>query len=140
MTENTPQPRTTWRGVIAVEDRVSVDGRLVERGGLQWSKLPLPLANSEGLIVGWVDTITRDGDLLRATGRLGVEGEELPDEALDAIVEGLPLAAFVQALEVRAGTIGIARLKSGHVHYVNVITDGTEPAWPETVIDGLRAS
>lgn len=140
MSDPQPQVYATWRGVIAVEDRVSVDGRLVERGGLSWAALPLPLANSDGLIVGWVDTITRDGDMLRATGRLGVVDSPLDPEVYAAITVGLPLAAFVQALQVRAGTIGVARLTSGLIHYVNVITDGSDSAWPETMIDGLRAS
>lgn len=135
------QPRT-WRGVIAVEDRPSIDGRILERGSLSWEALPLPLATPQGddmLIIGWVDSITRDGDLLRATGRIG-DVEKVGAEILEAIKVGTPLIPFVVPEEIRQGTVGgIQRLTKGRVYYAYVLTDGTESAWPETIIDGVRA-
>lgn len=141
MSDTAEQPSTarTWRGVIAVEDRPSVDGRFVERGALTWGDLPLALANAEGIVVGWVDTITRDGDLLRATGRLG-DVENVAPEVLAEVTVDMHLAAFVAPLEIRQGTTaGIARLTAGRILYVNALTDGTESAWPETIVDGIRS-
>lgn len=61
-----------WRGVLAIEDEETGDGRLIVAGALEWGTLPLPLAFLDGeqhgdvvdgaVQVGVIETITRDGN------------------------------------------------------------------------------
>lgn len=67
-----------WRAVLAPEGVVSGDGRKFSPGSLTWRDLPLPLSwqkqsamgHDGSVVVGHIDTITRNGDLVEATGFL----------------------------------------------------------------------
>lgn len=58
-----------WTGTIAVLDEVSVDGRLLLEEALSW-ETPISLLGASNFVeeIGAVDSITRDGNLLRAEG------------------------------------------------------------------------
>lgn len=74
---------TAWAGVLAVEGEWTGDGRMFAPGSLEWADLPLPLkwqpAESEGhtgaVIVGRIDSIVRDGKLIRGTGIMDDDGQ-----------------------------------------------------------------
>jgi hypothetical protein len=74
---------TAWAGVLAVEGEWTGDGRMFAPGSLEWADLPLPLkwqpAESEGhtgaVIVGRIDTIVRDGKLIRGAGIMDDDGQ-----------------------------------------------------------------
>ena len=74
--EEEAYPEIPWHGVLAPEGKPSGDGRQFAPGSLRHRNLPLPLkwmpADAEGhdgsVIVGRIDSITRDGDLIKAEG------------------------------------------------------------------------
>lgn len=61
-----------WRGILAVEGHRTSDGRMIGPGALSWPVLPIPLEDREGNIVGRVDRVERDGDLIRVEGEADV--------------------------------------------------------------------
>ena len=77
-----------WRGRVAIEGEESGDGRLIVAGGLEWGDLPLPLAVltaeqhgdllAGGIQVGTIDTLTRTGADIMATGSID---DEIPEGA-----------------------------------------------------------
>lgn len=61
----------TWTGIIAVEGEPTGDGRLIAAGALTWPDHPLPLTHEiDGETIGTVEEISRDGDLIRASGTI----------------------------------------------------------------------
>lgn len=74
--EEEAYPEIPWHGVLAPEGKPSGDGRQFALGSLRHRNLPLPLkwmpADAEGhdgsVIAGRIDSITRDGDLIKAEG------------------------------------------------------------------------
>jgi len=85
-TEAEATPDGTWEGVLVVEGMESGDGRSIDRGGLTWRELPLPLMamlrNPEGgsghdgaELAGSIDWIERRGDEVHGGGRLDLESE-----------------------------------------------------------------
>ena len=67
-----------WRAVLAPEGIASGDGRKFAPGSLTWRDLPLPLSwqkatalgHDGSVVVGHIDTITRNGNIVEATGFL----------------------------------------------------------------------
>lgn len=79
-----------WRGVLAVENEQTGDGRIFAPGSLVWADLPLPLAllagdqhgnPDAGPVVGNIDRIERQGDDVMGWG---VIDDSVP-EAADAL-------------------------------------------------------
>lgn len=81
--------KRAWAGTICIEGEQTGDGRFIVAGALEWAELPLPLgALSEefhagmfmtgGVQVGTIETITREGDEIRATGYFD---DEIPEAA-----------------------------------------------------------
>lgn len=72
-----------WRGVAAVENVETGDGRMFSPGALVWRDLPLPMywqeKTAEGhdasFAVGKITEMERDGDLIRDAGQFDMEGE-----------------------------------------------------------------
>lgn len=113
-----------WTGVLAVEGRAADDGRILRLTG--W-KLPRPLyrrgtAGTLSRRIGTIDTVTRDGELIRATGRIRTE------YAGRTLTGGLEL----ESTALRGSATVTGRLGGFMV--------GTEPVWPEVQItaDPLR--
>lgn len=79
-TENTAR----WEGVLAVEGVPTGDGRMIEKGGLRWGPLPIPLRwarEDEGghlgaVVVGWITDIRRNGSVIEAEGDFDLDSEE----------------------------------------------------------------
>ena len=77
-----------WRGRVAIEGEETGDGRLIVAGALEWGDLPLPLASlaeeqhgdilAGGRQVGTIDTLTRTGADIMATGSID---DEIPEGA-----------------------------------------------------------
>lgn len=73
-----------WSGTIAVEGVQTGDGRVIAEGALYWEDLPIPLRwtpEDEGshfgaVVVGTIDTISRQGNNIVATGTIDDEGEQ----------------------------------------------------------------
>jgi hypothetical protein len=91
---------TTWAGIIAVENVLSSDGRLLAAGAVQWDPdQSLPLTAETGdeanpiAVVGSVDLVWREGQYIRAYGHMLVPFEEGEDRYL-------PLAASCDQMEV----------------------------------------
>lgn len=65
-TEGTTPMR--WKGILAVEDQITGDGRYISSGALRWENLPIPLryvpvdngSHDGALTVGLIDNIWRD--------------------------------------------------------------------------------
>ncbi|QDH91654.1 hypothetical protein QDA01_gp35 [Microbacterium phage Cinna] len=111
-----------WSGTIAVEGRPTDDGRMLTPGAVTWGDLPRPLLNPDtGLALGQVDTITREGDLLRATGSWTEEDEEV----------GLAIA-LVSAEADFQGVGAVMVVTAGVIQGVYV---SESPAWPECRMD-----
>lgn len=72
-----------WRGVAAVEGTETGDGRMFAPNSLVWRDLPLPMywqeKTAEGhdasYVVGRIDELVRDGNLIRDSGRFDMGGE-----------------------------------------------------------------
>lgn len=85
----------SWRGVIALEDEQTGDGRVFAPASLDWPELPLPLAwlvdgdqhvySNEAPVIGTIDTIERVGNEIRATG--GIDDEDDPESDGSRAVE-----------------------------------------------------
>lgn len=83
-----------WHGVLAPEGVMSGDRRKFSPNALQWRDLPLPLSwqkvNAEGhdgsVIVGRIDAIWRDGNLVKAKGMMLDTPEA--DEVIGLMSEG----------------------------------------------------
>lgn len=75
-------PRT-WSGVIAVEGVQTGDGRVIADGALYWENLPIPLrwdreddgGHLGAVVVGTIDTISRQGSNILATGTIDDQGD-----------------------------------------------------------------
>lgn len=118
-----------WTGVIGVEGRRSVDGRLIHSGGLAWKTMPIALIDDGWKIIGRVETIERvpaDGEdgvhLLRATG----VSYHAPLEA------GMTTAMTCSDLQPDRKQGSEIDFRGGTVRAVYV---GSTPAWPECMID-----
>lgn len=84
-----------WSGVICIENVATGDGRFINPGVLTWRDLPLPLmlqtvtapGHDGAVICGRIETITRDGNNVVATGMLA--GNPAGQEAADLITNEL---------------------------------------------------
>jgi len=83
-----------WNGVLAPEGIPSGDGRRFGEGALEWRDLPIPLlwqkSNGMGhegaVVVGQINNIWRDGNLLRGSGFFADTPEA--DEVIGLYAEG----------------------------------------------------
>ena len=77
-----PAPATGWEGVIGLEDTMTGDLRTIDAGALVWS-VPMPLrwvrqdsgAHDGAEVVGRIETVSRSGNEIRATGTFDLESE-----------------------------------------------------------------
>lgn len=109
-----------WRGIIAVEAQPTVDGRVLMPDSLSWD-LPLPVVQyAEGTYewvpIGTLDTIVRDGDLIRGSGTLDTKpvGGSCEMGADSMEIEDHPGVQFI--------------VTSARIRYVAI---GEKPAWPQ---------
>lgn len=86
---------TPWNGVIAVEGKPTGDGRQFDEGALTWRELPLPLmfqpktadfGHCDSYPVGRIDTISRDGNLIRGTGVVLPPNPDDPDDPIQKLL------------------------------------------------------
>ncbi|QDH93315.1 hypothetical protein QC999_gp35 [Microbacterium phage Cressida] len=113
---------SAWSGTIAVEGRPTDDGRMLMPGRITWPDLPMPLREPDhGEEIGTVQTITREGDLLRATGTWN----EAPEE--------IGLAINILGGESQFATDGAVMVVTGG-RIAGVYTS-ENPAWPEARMD-----
>lgn len=95
--------RGYWRGVLALEGVETGDQRMFSRDALDWRELPLPVywqertaeGHDSSYVVGVIETIERDDDAIRATGRFDVNGEhgrEAHRLAFEGIIRGLSVS------------------------------------------------
>ena len=101
ITEEVPPAPTSatgprWEGVLAIEDELTGDGRMLESGALRWETLPVPLRwvredvgeHMNAVVVGRIDEVYRDGDRIMGRGRFDA-GSEDGLEAARQVAEGL---------------------------------------------------
>lgn len=76
-----PSAKPRFEGVALIEGTPTGDGRLVERGALRFEEESYPLVFSldgdqhSGTVVGTIDEVRRDGDLIRIAGSLDTDSE-----------------------------------------------------------------
>lgn len=115
-----------WTGVLAPEGKMSGDGREFSKGALTWRDLPVPLrwnrvdshggeARTEAVNVGRIDTITRVGDEIQATGMIDLS---TPD--------GQTAHNKIQNKSLRGVSIDADSITDAQVEYV----------WPDAGDDG----
>lgn len=101
-----------WYGVLAPEGVPTGDGRMFERGSIRWDDLPLPLLwakSMEGghdgaVVVGTIDTLEREGDLLVANGRFDLgsdDGREAARQVRAGVQRGVSVDLDDVSLEMR---------------------------------------
>ena len=91
---NAAGPR--WEGVLAIEDELTGDGRMLESGAMRWETLPVPLRwvredvgeHMNAVVVGRIDEVYRDGNLIMGRGTFDA-GSEDGLEAARQVAEGL---------------------------------------------------
>ena len=105
-----PPARQGWEGVLIVEGTPTGDGRMMERGSLRWSDLPLPLrwaredegAHLGAVTVGRILDIWRDGDKIRGRGDLDLripEAAQLAELMADRDGEGATVSGVSADLD-----------------------------------------
>ncbi|HSE07703.1 MAG TPA: hypothetical protein VLB29_03470 [Nocardioidaceae bacterium] len=116
-----------WRGPLAVEGKVTGDGREFAPNALTWADLPVPLRwnkeDSHGgephtvaVNVGRIDNIWRDGDLIMGEGVLDLSDDD--GRRVHAKIEG----KFLRGVSIDADSIADADV---------------EFVWPEDVNEGM---
>lgn len=116
----------TWTGVIAVENVLSQDGRLIEEGALEWDdEFGLVLLGDSGVeggnIVGLVRRVWREGRMIRASGT--------SNEFLEV---GSPLSVSVTGMEVSDDTTPMMLIVSKA--QLRVVST-TPSAWAACVVE-----
>lgn len=90
-----PDGLTPFTSVLTVEGSPTGDGRQFEPGSLSWRQLPLPLmwqpvtgewGHSGSSPVGRIDTIERDGALIRSTGFILPPNPADPDDPIQGLL------------------------------------------------------
>lgn len=113
---------TAWSGTIAVEDWPSTDGRFLLPGSVKLPRGPVALITTgPHRLVGTVDVVERDGDLIRASGELR-EDIEIPGLAMTA--KNMSATNDKQRQLLVASSLEIAAV---------FVSD--HPAWPECRLD-----
>jgi 2'-5' RNA ligase len=116
-----------WRGPLAVEGKVTGDGREFAPNALTWAELPVPLRwnkeDSHGgephtvaVNVGRIDNIWRDGDLIMGEGVLDLSDED--GRRVHAKIEG----KFLRGVSIDADSIA---------------EPDVEMVWPEDINEGM---
>lgn len=116
-----------WRGPLAVEGKVTGDGREFAPEALTWADLPVPLRwnkeDSHGgeprtvaVNVGRIDNIWRDGDLIMGEGVLNLARED--GREVHAMIKG----KFIRGVSIDADSIADADV---------------EFVWPDDANDGM---
>lgn len=84
-----PPGEIPWSGVLAVEGLETGDERIFALEALTWADLPLPLTDNHDCddLVGRIDTITRSGSTIQATGVF--DDSPLGREAARQVAAGL---------------------------------------------------
>lgn len=109
-------PTAPWSGVLAVEGVTTGDGREFAPDALTWRDLPVPLrwniedshggeARTVAVNVGRIDTITRVGNQLQATGVLDLSDPN-GVQARDKIA-----GQFLRGVSIDADSIGDAQIE-----------------------------
>lgn len=101
-----------WKGVLAIEGSPTGDGREFAPGALKWEDLPVPLkwmpedamGHEGSVIVGRIDKISRDGNLIRGEGVFDLGGEN-GREAYRLVREGFLKGVSVDVDAVTASDI-----------------------------------
>lgn len=108
-----PVGSVRWRGVLAVEDELTGDGRLIEGNALWWENLPIPLrhvpqdvgAHDGAVVVGRILTIERGADgRIEATGDFDTaseEGREAARQVQENLTPGVSVDLDSVSFEIR---------------------------------------
>ena len=137
ITEDVPPAPTSatgprWEGVLAIEDELTGDGRMLESGALRWETLPVPLRwvredvgeHLNAVVVGRIDEVYRDGDKIMGRGRFDA-GSEDGIEAARQVAAGLTPGVSVDLDDV-----------SFEIRVAADLAMGPEPE-PELNADGM---
>jgi hypothetical protein len=97
----------TWSGTLVLENTMTGDGRLIEKNALRWATLPILLrwaredngGHDGAVVVGKIKTLTRSGNLIKATGDFDMETAE-GQEAARQVDRGLTNGVSVDLDEV----------------------------------------
>ncbi|QGZ16780.1 hypothetical protein PBI_DEWDROP_133 [Microbacterium phage Dewdrop] len=121
--------------VLAVEGQPTIDGRLIEPGGLRWDKVlgsqelsTIPVM-MDGRVIGIVEKVWREGGIIRASGSFLEDRVPDPEKPWEV---GITL----YQMESSRAEVDILTLKSGQIRSVTVYTD-VRAAWPEVVIESI---
>lgn len=104
---------TPWSGVLAPEGIETSDLRLIEPGALSWRELPLTLmaqfstpemgGHAGSVVAGRIDSIVRDGAMLRGAGVFAntPDGQKAVELIKDGFLNGVSIDLAVSEAEMR---------------------------------------
>ena len=112
-----------WNGTIVVEGIESGDGRVFSEGSLSWPNLPIPLrwvpadvgAHDGAVVVGTIDQIVREGNMINAAGHFDMGSEQ-----------GREAARLNDAGILTGVSVDVDSIKDADVEMVFPTSDGEE--------------
>lgn len=117
MTDHTETEEIPWKGVLLVEGEQSRDGRIIALGALKWTT-PFPLTDLEThAVIGRVNEVWRDGNLIRGRGI-----SFKPVGGMNALAE-LKIGSYTQ----RFSSFEIAEAE-----FSGICAGDADPAFPQT--------
>lgn len=133
-----------WEGVLAVEGSPTGDGRLMERGSLRWSDLPIPLRDAptdEGehrgaVVVGQIVEVWREGGEIRASGTFDLdspEGREAARKVGAGLKQGVSVDLDDVDLEIRVAAEVLDKMEQ---EVAAIFDEDGDTEQPEREVDG----
>lgn len=107
------EPGAAWNGILAMEGVETGDGRMIERGAVEWRNLPLTLmaqfetpefgGHAGAMVAGRIDSISRDGDSIVGSGVFdtGESGQDAQRMVGDQTMRGVSIDLAVDEMELR---------------------------------------
>ena len=136
---------STFRTILATEEELTGDRRILSEGGLTWRELPLPLTMSHSdnafEVVGRVDSIERDGRRIIGEGTFDLDGEN-GREAARLVRDGFLRGVSIEPVDVVSelecdGDDCVERLVSGRIAVLSIVT---RPAIESARIEAVVAA
>ena len=101
-----------WEGVLALEDELTGDGRMLEGGALRWETLPVPLRwvredvgeHMNAVVVGRIDRVWRDGNRIMGAGVFdagSADGLEAARQVAEGLTPGVSVDLDDVSFEIR---------------------------------------